>query len=84
MSLAPLEDGDKEMDKRLVNLKHWTQKLITELFIFLEPSLFGGVVPPTDSNTVLRQLMERCFGINTGVIAGTTITTLSMQKRTKR
>ena len=56
--LGPLENGDKEMDRRFVNLKHWSQKLYLELFIFLEPSLFGGVVPPTDSNTVLRLWLQ--------------------------
>ena len=81
---GPLANGDKLMDKRYTSLNHWTQKLFFDLFEFLEPSLFCGAVRPTDSNTVLRQLMERCFGYNTGVVFGQTATTLSIQKRTKR
>ena len=72
------------MDKRFTSLNNWSQKLFFDLFQFLEPSLFCGAVRPTDSHTVLRQLMERCFGYNTGVVFGQTATTLSIQKRTKR
>ena len=81
---GPLKDGKLQMDRRFASLKYWSQRLYTELFIFLEPSLFGGVVPPTDSLHVMKQLLERCFGYNTGVVAAQTTTQLSIQNRTRR
>ena len=80
---GPIEDGDKKWDRRVCNLEHWPLKLYTQLFAYIEPSLFGGAIQPTDSMTVLRQLMERCFGYNTGVVKGQTATKLKDLKRTK-
>ena len=72
----PLEDPHAYWDRRLYNLKAWGLKHYAQLFGYLEPSLFGGGIQPTDSLTVMKQLMERCFGYNTGVVAGQAPTVL--------
>ena len=51
------------------NLNTWGLKHYAELFRYLEASLFGGALQPTDSLIVMKQLMERCFSYNTGAVA---------------
>ena len=65
---GPIEDGDKAWDRRWCNLNTWSNKLYCQLFAYLEVSLFGGALQPTDSLTVLKQLMERIFGYNLSLI----------------
>ena len=56
-----------------------------ELFTYIEVSLFGGALQPTDSLTVLKQLMERCFGYNTGAVSGQIPTKLkNLGRQTKQ
>ena len=66
---GPLEDGAKVWDRMFYNLNTWGLKHYAELFRYLEPSLFGGALQPTDSLIVMKQLMERCFSYNTGAVA---------------
>ena len=80
---GPIADGGKEFDRRMCQFTAWTKKLFCELFAYLEPSLFGGAIQPTDSITVLKQLMERCFGYNTGIVAGQQATKLKHHKISK-
>ena len=82
---GPLEDGSKVWDRRLYNLNNWGVKNYAELFGYLEPSMFGGAIQPTASLILMKQLMERCFGYNTGVVAGQTPTrTQHINKRSRR
>ena len=63
---GPLDDGSKVWDRRMFNMNKWGQKQYRELFRYLELSLFGGALQPTDSLIGMKQLMERCFRYNTG------------------
>ena len=67
---GPLKDGSKVWDRRFYYLNNWGLKHFAELFGYLEPSLFGGALQPTASLKMMRQVMERCFGYNTGAVAG--------------
>ena len=82
---GPLRGGSDPWHKRYTLLSDWSKKHFEELFSYLEPSLFGGALQPTDSLKVLQQLMERCFGYCTGVVHGQVATKLRYHKdRTKQ
>ena len=52
---GPIENGSQQFDRRVCSFAGWTNKLFCALFAYLEPSLFGGAIQPTDSITVLKQ-----------------------------